>query len=55
MKKTIENVKKHRGIKLVTTEGSKNYFVSEPNYHTANFFTETLLAVEMIKSADTYE
>ena len=47
--KTMENVRKHRGIKLVTTERRRNYFVSEPNYHTTQFFTENLLGIEMIK------
>ena len=31
--KTMENAGKHRKIKLVTTEGRRNYLVSEPNYH----------------------
>ena len=44
--KTIENVRKHRDIKLVTTERRRNYLVSEPNYHTTKFFTEHLLAIE---------
>ena len=35
--KTMENKKKHRDIKLVTTGRRKNYLVSEPNYHTTNF------------------
>ena len=48
-KKTMENVRKHRDIKLVTTERRRNYLVSEPNYHTTKFFTETLLAIEMKK------
>ena len=47
--KTLENVKKHSDIKLVTTEERKNYFVSEPNYHTTMFFTEDLLAIEIKK------
>ena len=47
--KTMENVKKHRDIKLVTTEKRRNYLVSKPNYHTRKFFTENLLAVEMKK------
>ena len=38
--KTTKNVRKHRNIKLVTTERGKNYLVSEPNYHTTKFFTE---------------
>ena len=45
--KTMQNVRKHRNIKLVTTERRRNYLVSEPNYHTTKFFTENLLAIEM--------
>ena len=37
--KTMEDVRKHRDIKLVTTE-RRNYAVSEPNYHTTKFFKE---------------
>ena len=49
-KKTMENVKKHRDIKLVTTERRRNYLVSEPNYHNTKFFTENLLAREMTET-----
>ena len=45
----MENVRKHRDIKLVTTEKLRNYLVPEPNYHTTKFFTENLLAIEMKK------
>ena len=38
--KTMENIRKHRDIKLVTTERRRNYLVSEPNYHTKRFFRE---------------
>ena len=31
---SMENVRKHRNIKLVTTERRINYLVSETNYHT---------------------
>ena len=48
--KNMENVRKHRDIKLVTTERRRNYLVSEPNYHTTKFFTENLLAIEMKKT-----
>ena len=48
--KTMENVRKHRGIKLATTERRRNCLVSETNYHTTNFFTENLLAMEMRKT-----
>ena len=47
--KTIENERKHRDIKLVTTKRRKKYLVSEPNYHTTKLFTEHLLAKEMKK------
>ena len=45
--KVMQNVTKHRDIKLVTTEKRRNYLVSEPNYHTPKFFTEKLFAMEM--------
>ena len=38
-RKIIENVRKHRDIKLFTTEARGNYLVTEPNYHTTKFFT----------------
>ena len=41
--KTMENMRKHRDINLVTPERRRNYLVTEPNYHTTNFFTESLL------------
>ena len=31
---TMKNVRKHRDIKLVTTDERRNQLVSEPNYHT---------------------
>ena len=42
----LEKVRKHGGIKLVTTEKRRNYLLSEPNNHIARFFTEHLLAKE---------
>ena len=35
--KTMENVRNHRYIKLVTANGKNNKLVSERNYHTTNF------------------
>ena len=35
--KTMENVRKHRNFKLITTERRINYLVSEANYHTISF------------------
>ena len=46
--KTMEIVQKHRDVKFVTIE-KKNYLISQRNYHTTEFFTEDLLALEMKK------
>ena len=43
--KIMENVKKHRNLKLVTSEVRRNYLVSQPNYHTTIFFSEMLLVI----------
>ena len=48
--KTMENVRKHRDIKLVTTEEKAVKLVSEPNYHTTKHFSDILLAIEMRKT-----
>ena len=48
--KTMENVRKHRDIKLVTTDEKRNKLVSEPNYQTTKQFSENLLAIEMKKT-----
>ena len=37
-RKTMENVRKHRDSKLVTTEIRRNYLVSKPNFYTMIFF-----------------
>ena len=47
--KTMENVRKHRHIKLVATNKRRNQLLSEPNYHTTKWFSEGLLAIEMKK------
>ena len=46
----MENVRKHRDIKLVTIEETRIYLELERNYHTANFFSENLLAIELKKA-----
>ena len=48
--KTMENVRKHRDIKLVTTDKRRNRLVSEPNYHTKKWFSEKILAIEIKKT-----
>ena len=47
--KTMENVRNHRDIKLVTADKRRNQLVSEPNYHTTKYFSENLLAIKMKK------
>ena len=47
--KTMENLRKHRDIKLVTRDEKRNKLVSEPNFHTIKRFSENLLAIEMKK------
>ena len=48
--KTMGNVRKHRDVKLVTTDVKRKKLVSEPNYHTTKWFMENLLAIEMKKT-----
>ena len=46
----MENVRKHKDIKLIATDRRRNYLVSEPNYHmTYTLFSKHLLAIEMKK------
>ena len=45
--KTMENVRKHRNIKLVTTDKKRRKLVSEPNYHSLNYISEDLSIIEM--------
>ena len=45
--KTMENVRKHRDIKLVVTSARRKKLVSEPNYHACKQFSENLIAIEM--------
>ena len=48
--KTMENIRKHRDIKLVTTDIKRNKLVSESNYHTMNYISEDLSVIEMNKT-----
>ena len=43
--KTMENLRKHRNIKLVTTDQKRSKLISEPNYHTTKQFSKNLLAI----------
>ena len=48
--KTMENIRKHRDIKLVTTNKRRSKLVPEPNYHTINYISEDLSIIEMNKT-----
>ena len=48
--KTMENIRKHKDIKLVTTDKKRSKLVSEPNYHTINYISEDLSIIEMNKT-----
>ena len=48
--KTMENIRKHRDIKLVTTGKKRSKLVLEPNYHTINLISEDLSIIEMKKA-----
>ena len=48
--KTMENIRKHRDIKLVTTDKKRSKLVSEPNYHIINLISEDLSIIEMKKT-----
>ena len=45
--KTMENVRKHRNIRLVITDKKRSKLVSETNYHTMNYISEDLSIIEM--------
>ena len=45
--KTLENIRKHRNIKIVTTDKKRKKLVSERNYHTMNYISEDLSIIEM--------
>ena len=49
--KTMENIRKHRDIKLVTTDQRRNQLASEPNYHTTKYFSENLMTIDMKKTS----
>ena len=50
-RKTMENLRKHRDIKLFATERRRKYLVSESvEYHATKFFAKTLLSTEIKKN-----
>ena len=47
---TMENVRKHIDIKIVTTDKRRYQLASEPNYHTTKYFSKNLMVIEMEKT-----
>ena len=47
--KTMEKVRNHRDIKLVTSDKRRKRLVSKPNYHSHKKSSEHLMAIEMKK------
>ena len=52
--KTMENIRKHRDIKLVTIERRRNYLVSEQNIFTAKFISNWNKKTEVIMNKPVY-
>ena len=50
--KTIQNLRNHIDIKLVTRERRKIYLVSEPNHHTTKFFLKKIVSYRNEKNSD---
>ena len=48
--KTVENVRNHRDIKLVTSEKRRKRLVSEPNYYSHKSLSDNLMTIEMKKT-----
>ena len=47
---TMENLRNHRDIKLLTLEKRRKRLVSEPNYHSHKKFPDHLIAIKMEKT-----
>ena len=51
--KTMENLRNHRDIRVVTTDKRRSILVSEPNYHSVKYISKDLLITEMRKTVVT--
>ena len=51
--KTMENVRKHRDIRLVNNENKRSKIASEPNYNGTKYISEDFLIIEL-KKRDVY-
>ena len=48
--KTMENLRNHRDIRVVTTDKRRSILASEPNYHSTKYISKDLLIMEMRKT-----
>ena len=48
--KTMENVRNHRDIKIVTMDKRRSILASVPNYHSTKYISKDLLTMEMKKT-----
>ena len=48
--KSVENVRNHRDVKLVTSNKQRSKLASEPNYHLTKCISEAFLIMEMEKA-----
>ena len=46
----MENPRKHRDIRIVTTDKRRYILASEPNYHSSKYISKNLLIMEMKKT-----
>ena len=49
--KTMENVRNHRDIRIVTTDKQRSVLTSEPNYHSTKYISKDLLIMVMRKTS----
>ena len=48
--KTMENVRNHKDIKLVTSHKRRKILILEPDYHSFKKFSDNLMVIEMQKT-----
>ena len=48
--KTMENVRNHREIRVITINKWRSILASEPNYHSTKYISKDLLIMEMKKN-----
>ena len=47
-RKTMENVRNHRDIKVIISEAKQNYLVSEPSYYKTKNFSQSWSAKDSL-------